>query len=175
MIIIAVGANLPGPAGPPLAQCEAALVVLTESGVAVTARSPWYDTPPDPPSDQPHYVNGVIAVATRLAPTSLLDLMLGVETGLGRYRSVPNAARSLDLDLIDYDGQVRPGPEAPILPHPRLVGRAFVLLPLRDIAPDWRHPMTGQSVSALIGALPAGHGATRLGGVGKAEKRPGNP
>ena len=65
-----------------------------------------------------------------------------------------NAPRTLDLDLIDYDGRVENGP--PVLPHPRLKERAFVLVPVADIAPNWRHPATGQSISELIAALAAG-------------------
>ena len=67
-----------------------------------------------------------------------------------------NAARTLDLDLIDYDGLVRPGPEAPVLPHPRMDRRAFVLYPLADIAPNWRHPRSGIALTDLIKALPPG-------------------
>ena len=176
MILLALGANLPGPAGPPLAQCEAALVALETRGVYIAGRSRWYDTPPYPPSGQPHFVNGVALVETRLAPAALLAEMLEIEASLGRRRSVPNAARTLDLDLIDYDGVVRPGPEAPILPHPRLAARSFVLLPLRDVAPEWRHPISGLSVAALIAALPPDHGARPLEGhPGGDEICMGNP
>jgi 2-amino-4-hydroxy-6-hydroxymethyldihydropteridine diphosphokinase len=69
-------------------------------------------------------------------------------------RGEPNAARVLDLDLLDYESRVSAPGEEPVLPHPRLRGRAFVLLPLSDLAPDWRHPATGETVAALIAALP---------------------
>ena len=176
MILLALGANLPGPAGPPLAQCEAALTALDRRGVRIAGRSRWYDTPPYPPSGQPHFVNGVARVETSLGPIALLAEMLAIEVALGRQRSVPNAARTLDLDLIDYEGQVRSGPEAPILPHPRLADRSFVLLPLWDVAPEWRHPVSGLSVAELIAALPPDHGARPLeGSVGGGEIRLGNP
>jgi 2-amino-4-hydroxy-6-hydroxymethyldihydropteridine diphosphokinase len=162
MILLALGANLPGPAGPPLAQCEAALEALEKRGVRILGRSRWYDTPPHPPSGQPHFVNGVARVETHLGPAPLLAEMLAIEAALGRRRTVPNAARTLDLDLIDYEGQVRTGPEVPILPHPRLTARSFVLLPLRDVAPEWRHPVSGLSVAELIAALPPDHGAHPL-------------
>jgi 2-amino-4-hydroxy-6-hydroxymethyldihydropteridine diphosphokinase len=74
------------------------------------------------------------------------------ETSFGRTRSARNAARTLDVDLLDYNGRVEDG--SPMLPHPRLDVRNFVLIPLRDVAPDWRHPVTGRLVDALIGALP---------------------
>lgn len=175
MILLALGANLSGPAGPPLAQCNSALIALERRGIRVVRHSRWYDTPPFPPSDQPHYVNGVACVESGFSPERLLAEMLEIEQALGRTRSVPNAARTLDLDLIDYNGQIRPGPVAPILPHPRLADRAFVLLPLRDVAPDWRHPVTGKSIAELIRALPAGHGASVLTGEGAGAEGPGNP
>src|SRR5262245_5897128 len=175
MILLALGANLSGPAGPPLAQCNSALIALERRGIHVVRRSRWYDAPAFPPSDQPHYVNGVACVESGFSPEQLLSEMQAVEQSLGRLRSVPNAARTLDLDLIDYNGLVRPGPVAPVLPHPRMAGRAFVLLPLRDVAPNWRHPVTGKTIAALIQALPADHGATVLAGAGDGPEGPGNP
>jgi 2-amino-4-hydroxy-6-hydroxymethyldihydropteridine diphosphokinase len=156
MILIAVGANLPGPAGPPLQNCEAALAALAVEGVRIVARSRWYRTPPWPVSDQPWYVNAVVAAETALDPPALLALLHKIEARLGRERTAGtvNAARPLDLDLIDYEGLIREAPP-PALPHPRLEGRAFVLRPLSDIAPNWRHPKTGRSLKDLLAELPA--------------------
>jgi 2-amino-4-hydroxy-6-hydroxymethyldihydropteridine diphosphokinase len=160
MILIALGANLPGPAGPPRAQCEAAFAALEKRGVAVVKRSRWYESAPVPASDQPNFVNGVAAISTALRPAELLQTLHAVEAELGRVRGAPNAARTLDLDLLDYDGLVQEGP--PILPHPRIASRDFVLLPLADVAPDWAHPLTRLSVATLIAALPAGRTARPL-------------
>jgi 2-amino-4-hydroxy-6-hydroxymethyldihydropteridine diphosphokinase len=91
-------------------------------------------------------------VETALDPTALMAALHRIEDRFGRARRVRNAARTLDIDLIDYDGRVMNGPL--ILPHPRLTERAFVLLPLADVAPDWRHPVTGRSVAELIASLP---------------------
>jgi 2-amino-4-hydroxy-6-hydroxymethyldihydropteridine diphosphokinase len=86
-------------------------------------------------------------------PVALLARLQAIEARGGRVRGVPNAARTLDLDMIDLGGTVRPGP-APVLPHPRAHERAFVLLPLRDVAPGWCHPVLGRTVEDLIAALP---------------------
>ncbi|MCB2101133.1 MAG: 2-amino-4-hydroxy-6-hydroxymethyldihydropteridine diphosphokinase [Rhodobacterales bacterium] len=155
-ILVAVGANLPHPRhGPPLATCRAALAALEGAGVALVARSRWYRTAPVPVSDQPWYVNGVAAVETALDPRALLALLHAVEADFGRVRAERNAPRILDLDLLAHGDTVLPGPDL-ILPHPRLHERAFVLLPLADVAPRWRHPVLGRTVAEMIAALPEG-------------------
>ena len=154
MILIALGSNLSSPAGGPEATCAAALDRLAALGVEVLARSPWYETAPIPASDQPWFVNGVAAVKTALPPEDLLSLLHLVETEFGRARTVPNAAREIDLDLLAYNDQTQTG--LLNLPHPRLQDRAFVLFPLRDVAPGWRHPVLGHTAGALIAALPPG-------------------
>ena len=98
-------------------------------------------------------LNAVAVVQTRLQPVELLMVLHGVETAMGRLRSAPNAPRTLDLDLLDYEGRVLSGSEL-ALPHPRIAARSFVLVPLQDVAPDWRHPVTGQGVPELLAALP---------------------
>ena len=160
MILIGMGANLPSPAGPPQQTLEAALAALAEAGIALERRSAWYRSAPLPAGDQPWYVNGVVSVATRLAPVELLGLLHRVEARFGRMRRERNEPRVLDLDLLDHDGVLRQ--ETPVLPHPRLHERAFVLLPLADIAPDCRHPASGASLATLIAALPPGQVAERL-------------
>ena len=159
-ILIGLGANLPSIVGPPTATLAAALERLATAGVITLHRSRWFRSPPWPPSDQPPgqpwYVNGVAAVATDLDPTALLATLHAVEAAFGRVRGRPNAARPLDLDLLAYGTLVQTPPAgsaAPILPHPRLAERAFVLLPLADVAPAWYHPATGRPLTELIGAL----------------------
>ena len=154
MILIGLGANLPSPEhGPPRATLAAALEALQARGTRVLRRSPWYESAPVPPSGQPWYVNAVAEVESGLSPPALLDALLAVEAGFGRVRGARNASRSVDLDLLDYGGLVTGPDEKPELPHPRLHERAFVLLPLRDIAPGWRHPASGRTVETLIEAL----------------------
>jgi 2-amino-4-hydroxy-6-hydroxymethyldihydropteridine diphosphokinase len=180
-ILIGLGANLPAAGYPtPLATLEAALLELERRGVKILRRSAWWESAPVPLSDQPWYVNGVIAVETPPEPEPLLRLLHGVEAGFGRHRRIRDEARVLDLDLLAYRGRVRTGPEPPILPHPRLSERAFVLLPLAEIQPDWRHPATGETLAAMIRRLPEGQICRPLSAPGRAPaegaaKRPRNP
>ncbi len=154
MIFIALGGNLSSHAGAPVETLRAALAELEKHGVRVIAVSPYYVTPAWPDPSDPPFVNAVAQIGTTLAPAALLDLLHRTETSFRRTRSARNAPRTLDLDLLDYDSRVEEG--ALQLPHPRLAGRAFVLVPLADIAPAWRHPVTGQGIGALLAALPPG-------------------
>ena len=129
MILVALGANLPSPLhGGPRETLEAAMSALGEAGLTVAARSFWYETAPVPMSDQPWYVNGVASVTTDLAPDDVLSLLHEIEAAFGRVRAEVNAPRVLDLDLLAYGDIVSTG--WPVLPHPRLHERAFVLRPL---------------------------------------------
>jgi 2-amino-4-hydroxy-6-hydroxymethyldihydropteridine diphosphokinase len=155
LILVALGANLPGQAGSAAATLRAALRRLDRPPLRVVRASRIYESPPWPPSDQPWYANAVAHLETTLDPMALLAHLHAIEVAFGRVRGQRNAARTLDLDLIDYDGLCRRPPiAAPELPHPRLGDRAFVLLPLAEIAPEWQRPGDGTSVQALIASLP---------------------
>ena len=151
MILIALGANLSSAAGEPLHTLRASLSNLSQSGVRPVAVSRAFETPAWPNPADPPFVNAVAAVDTALDPAALLAELHRQEDIFGRVRSQANAPRTLDLDLVDYAGRIETG--ALTLPHPRIESRGFVLIPLADIAPDWRHPVSGRSVSDLIAAL----------------------
>ncbi|MCP1201748.1 MULTISPECIES: 2-amino-4-hydroxy-6-hydroxymethyldihydropteridine diphosphokinase [Acetobacter] len=149
-VLIAIGANLPHLRLSARQTCEQAVQALKNlPELEVEAVSRWYESAPVPPSGQPPYVNGVVRCRTTLAPLALLDALQGVETQLGRVRSVPNAARTLDLDIISIDN-IQTNIDRLILPHPRATQRAFVLYPLRDVAPEWKDPVTGKGLDALL-------------------------
>jgi 2-amino-4-hydroxy-6-hydroxymethyldihydropteridine diphosphokinase len=152
VILIALGSNLASQAGPPAGTLKGALVRLEQLGVKILSVSSFYETPAWPDPSAPAFVNAVAAVHTALQPVELLNLLHGVETEFGRMRSAPNAARTLDIDLLDYDGRVVA--EGLALPHPRLADRSFVLVPLAEIEPNWTHPITGQGAAELLALLP---------------------
>ena len=164
MILIGIGGNLVSPLfGPPLDTLAAALVALETEGVLVATRSAWYRTEPVPPSDQPWFLNAVASLATDLSAQDLLAVLQAVEVQFGRVRGERNAARVLDLDLLDYRGQTSEIASL-VLPHPRLHQRRFVLLPLAEIAPDWRHPLSGLTAEQLLSRLSAKQQVERLPG-----------
>lgn len=151
-VFIALGANLPHPEfGAPAQTMAAALDMLAEAGVGILQRSSWWQSRPVPDSGQPDFVNAVVAVNSPLAPALLLGLLHQIEARCGRVRTQRWAARTLDLDLVDYAGRVTAGEDGgPDLPHPRVAERLFVLLPLQEIEPLWRHPVTGRRIADLI-------------------------
>lgn len=140
----------------------AAVARLPAIGAAIVARSPWYRSEPVPASDQPWFVNGVAEVATEMPPEELLARLLALEAQFGRERGTRDAARTLDLDLLDYDARKCSTPDL-VLPHPRLHERRFVLAPLCDIVPDWRHPWLGLTAAELLAGLPPGQPIRRMG------------
>jgi 2-amino-4-hydroxy-6-hydroxymethyldihydropteridine diphosphokinase len=152
MIVIALGANLPSRAGSPRDTLNATLGELAAHGVRIADISSYYVTKAWPDPSDPPFVNAVARVETELLPRELMTLLHGIEESFGRRREKKNAPRTLDIDLIDYNSRVEPGP--PQLPHPRLADRAFVLVPLAEIAPNWRHPATSRAISDLLAAFP---------------------
>lgn len=151
-VLIGLGANLPAPGyATPRATLVAAVGALSAALGAVVGQSRWFESEPVPKSDQPWFVNGVVRIRTEQSPEAVLAALHRIEADFGRVRRVRWEARLLDLDLLAADGIVQDGP--PALPHPRLHQRRFVLLPLLDVAPHWRHPVLNQTVTEMLAAL----------------------
>jgi len=127
--------------------------------------SSLYETEPVGYLEQPRFLNAVVALDTALAPVDLLGELLGIECDLGRMRSFPNAPRTLDLDLLMVDNVILDTPEL-ALPHPRLHERAFVLVPLAEVAPKLVHPGSGKSLQELLNSLPDQSGVKVSVGAG---------
>lgn len=154
-VLVGIGASLPGPDGAaPIETCRRAAAALDRlPGFRLRALSRWWESDPVPPMPgAPPFVNGVARLEGAGDPATLLAALHAIEHRAGRTRPFPNAPRTLDLDLIAFGALVR-HEGTPVLPHPRAHDRAFVLMPLAEVAPGWVHPGTGCSVSALIAAL----------------------
>ena len=146
---IALGSNL----GNSLETLESAVATIAStSGILVKGRSHWYQTKAISPSPQPDYLNGCVILQTTYSPIVLLNTLLEIEQQFGRVRRERNDPRTLDLDLLLFDDIVLNEPELQI-PHPRMVERAFVLVPLAEIAPDWIEPISGKAIAELAQAV----------------------
>ena len=162
MILIGIGGNLESAQfGPPRDTLTAALAALKEKRIRILTRSGWYHTEPVPRSDQPWFVNAVVSLATELGAKDLLNALQATERQFGRVREEPNAPRILDLDILDYQGEVMDTTSL-VLPHPRLHERRFVLIPIAEIAPDWRHPILELTAVQLLAQLSSEQRIQRL-------------
>ncbi len=155
MIIIGFGANIPGEFGSPEKTLQAAVNALGEiEDIEVLDASSVWHSAPVPVSDQPWYANAVCTIETYILPAELLKILKEIEKKFGRTQQERNAPRVLDLDIIAYEKIITM--KSPIIPHPRMHERAFVLYPLQEIAPDWTHPALEIPLEELIASLPEG-------------------
>ncbi|HAD26958.1 MAG TPA: 2-amino-4-hydroxy-6-hydroxymethyldihydropteridine diphosphokinase [Alphaproteobacteria bacterium] len=153
-ILIGLGANLNSYFGTPKQTLEAVVENFAANEIQLVASSAWFGSTPVPKSDQPDFVNGVVQVKTALNAHDLLARLHEIEATFGRQRRAVNEARCVDLDLLAYGAQVSDGSDGgPVLPHPRMHQRLFVLVPLAQILPEWRHPKLGKSAQALLTEL----------------------
>ncbi|MFC4349867.1 2-amino-4-hydroxy-6-hydroxymethyldihydropteridine diphosphokinase [Kordiimonas lipolytica] len=168
-VVLGVGANLPSHAGQPADTIKAAIADLAIRAGKMLAVSPIYRTKAvtlDGDENVPDFVNGCVLIETSLNPDDLLDICKRLEADYGRMIAARWSARTLDIDLISYGDMVLPSlegwtalaesedpaayTEEPMVPHPRAHKRAFVLMPMNDIAPNWQHPVLKQTVSELL-------------------------
>ncbi len=147
-VIVALGSNLKGSYGSLEALLEAALAKFEAAGLKVVARSSWWKSAAWPDPTGPEYRNGVALVETALGPRATLDALRCIERAFGRERAEANAARTLDLDLIAHGRTILNDPSL-TLPHPRAHVRRFVMGPLAEVLPEWRHPVLGDTSERL--------------------------
>lgn len=170
---VALGANLATSTRTPIETLSRALELIVRESVEIVRRSAWYQTPAFPAGSGPDFVNAVVAIRSALPPDTVLAALHTVEAELGRVRDHRWGARVCDLDLISFGEDVLPSeadflkwqdlpldlqmsrtPDQMILPHPRLQDRAFVLVPMCEISPQWQHPVTGLTTQQMVDALP---------------------
>ena len=171
--LIAVGSNQSLTQGQPAEVVRSALSCAAENGCVIRKTSRIFSTPSFPPGSGPDFANAVFSVDWDGSAPDLLAFLHGIEREFGRVRQERWAPRTLDLDIIGWGQNILPdrqtvekwmglgleqqmarAPDTLILPHPRLQDRAFVLVPLMDVAPDWQHPLTGKTVREMVDALP---------------------
>jgi 2-amino-4-hydroxy-6-hydroxymethyldihydropteridine diphosphokinase len=157
MILVALGSNLSGPWGTPRETVLRALSEMTRHNIRILKVSPLIETAPYGVLNQPNFVNAAARVDTALPPETLMRALHMIERGAGRKRLKRWGPRTLDLDLLDYHGLVRKSSVRSVkplkLPHPGIAVRTFVLQPVVDVAPDWKHPVTHQSAALTLRQL----------------------
>ena len=159
-VVVALGGNLRGEFSSVQDLLEAAVAEFPAAGLSVAKRSSWWRSAAWPDASMPDYLNGVVLVETTLDPRQTLRALREIETRFGRIRDQPNAPRTLDLDLIAH-GRTVLDDAALTLPHPRAADRLFVMGPLAEIAPGWRHPVLGAAAQALAARASVGQDARR--------------
>jgi len=171
-ILIALGSNTSENSTDSYSLVKTALSQLKAKSIVISSISKYYLTPAFPVGAGPDFINCVASATTEMSPDDVLKTLHAIEANLGRSRSVRWGQRSIDIDLLSYEDFIRPdekvhsfwlsmslerqmadAPTELILPHPRIQDRAFVLVPLADIAPDWVHPVLGKTTQEMCDAL----------------------
>jgi len=156
MIILSLGSNLSSKFGNRFDNLNFALSSLESFGILIEKKSSFYETPSYPDKRKPKFINIIISVKTNLPPLNLLSVLLDIEKKLERSRNKKNDPRTCDIDIIDYNREIlnlKYDNTDLQIPHNQLALRNFVLFPLQEILPNWKHPKTNEFVSALIKKL----------------------
>lgn len=170
MILIGLGSNMTGPWGTPRDCIERALAALDMKPLKLLKASTLIETTPFGNKDQPSYINAVARIETSLDARELLDTLRTLERSAGRERRERWGQRTLDLDILDFNGAIAgDGAEQSsdadlVLPHPAIAEREFVLAPIAEIAPRWKHPVTGHTAKSMLAALDTDEGGKVIGG-----------
>ena len=156
MIFLGLGSNLPSKYGDKFANINLAISFLKACGIRVIKRSSFYKTPSYPDKENPKFINVVILVETNLPPVDLMSVIVFIEEKLERKRIKKNDPRTCDIDIIDYNSQIlnlKYNNSDFTVPHKELTSRNFVLFPLQEISPMWKHPKTKKTINNLIQKL----------------------
>jgi len=156
MIFLGLGSNLPSKYGDRFTNINLAISSLEGYGIKVIKKSSFYETPSYPNKENPKFINAVILVETILPPIDLMSVLIFIEEKLERKRVKKNDPRTCDIDIIDYNNQIlnlKYNNSDFTVPHKELTSRNFVLFPLQEISPMWKHPKTKETIGNLIQKL----------------------
>ena len=156
MIILGLGSNLHSSFGDRFKNIDLAISYLKLYKIKILNISSFYETPSYPNNKNPRFINVVIEISTNLTPTNLVPVLILIEEKLERKRNHKNDPRTCDIDIIDYNGQIinfKYKNSDFIVPHEKLIYRNFVLIPLKEILPNWCHPKTKESIDKIIDRL----------------------
>ena len=157
MIFLALGSNLSSSFGDRFENINLAVSLLDGYDIKIIKKSNFYETYSYPIKENPKFINIIVSVKTHLSPEDLMSVLIFIEIKLERKRNKKNDPRTCDIDIIDYNNQVLDFKYKNLnltVPHKELIFRNFVLLPLQEISPEWKHPVTKENISTLINKLP---------------------
>lgn len=156
MFLLGLGSNLSSSFGDRFENIDLAVSYLESYKIKIINKSSFYETPSCPDIKNPKFINIVVEVSTYLSPEDLASVLIFIEEKLERKRKKKNEPRTCDIDIIDYDGKVMNFSYKSLIfkvPHEKLIYRNFVLIPLKEILPNWIHPKTKDSIDVLINKL----------------------